>query len=278
MPRSALNAGKDNLFGGTTVDEVDQAAKIDNMPNFVTFLLLLLPAAPLPPSPTRVLFLGNSYTYSNDMPAILQALAAAAGDSLDYEMETPDGASLEEHYRRGSVAIATREGTWDFVVLQEQSLRPAMPIRQVEKEFFRYGELLGRQIKDLHPGAKTILYVTWGRWHHTGALCEIVPEACTYWGADSLITLRYRMLAGRMGAKLAQAGPAWRYVQQHHPEIELFNPDAIHPSLEGSYLAACCLYAAIFDKDPERLAYDYVLAPKVAALLRKAASVVAREK
>lgn len=249
------------------------------MPNFVIYLLLtLLPAPPAPSSPTRVLFIGNSYTYSNDMPAILRSLAASAGYSLDFEMEVPDGASLEEHYRRGSVAIATREGAWDFVVLQEQSLRPAMPIRQVEREFFRYGELLGRQIKGLHPGAKTILYVTWGRWHHTGALCETVPAACTYWGADSLITLRYRMLAGRMGAKLAPAGPAWRYVQQHHPEIELFNPDAIHPSLEGSYLAACCLYAAIFDEGPEKLTYDYVLAPEVAALLRRAAAVVAWEK
>ena len=119
--------------------------------------------------PLRVLFLGNSYTYSNDMPAILLSLAASGGDRLDYEMEVPDGASLEEHYQRGSVAMAIKEGTWDYVVLQEQSLRPAMPVRQVEREFFKYGELLDRQIKTLHPGAKTVLYITWGRWRHTGS-------------------------------------------------------------------------------------------------------------
>lgn len=227
------------------------------------------------PPPIRVLFLGNSYTYSNDMPAILQRLASDGGDSLDYEMEAPDGASLEEHYKRGSVGIALKEGAWDYIVLQEQSLRPAMPLRQVEKTFFRYGELLNRQIKGLYPGAQTLLYVTWGRWRHTGPLCELMPPACSYWGSDSLITLRYRMLAERTGATPVPAGPAWRYVQTHHPEIELFNPDAIHPSLEGSYLAACCFYAIIFRKDPARLSYNYVLAPEVAALLRRVASEVA---
>lgn len=241
--------------------------------------ILLLGRSPAegqsPPPPLRVLFLGNSYTYSNDMPAILKALAASGGDQLDYEMEVPDGASLEEHYRRGSVAIALKDGTWDYVVLQEQSLRPAMPIRQAKQQFFRYGELLGQQASALHPGARTVLFVTWGRWHHTGSLCEWVPEACDYWGSDSLITLRYRMLAERMDAILAPVGPAWRYLQQHHPEIELFNPDAIHPSMEGSYLAACCFYAVLFKKDPVLLSYNYVLAPEVAALLRKVASIVA---
>lgn len=227
------------------------------------------------PPTLRVLFLGNSYTYSNDMPAILQALAVSGGDSLDYEMEVPDGASLEEHYRRGSMGLAFREGAWDYIILQEQSLRPAMPIRQVEREFFRYGELLGEQAKSLHPGAKTVLYITWGRWHNTGLLCELAPAACDYWGADSLITLRYRMLARRMGALTAPVGPAWRYVQRFHPQVELFNPDAIHPSLEGSYLAACCFYAVLFDKDPACLSYDYVLPGEVAALLREAASAVA---
>ena len=227
------------------------------------------------PQTLRVLFIGNSYTYSNDMPVIIQGLAASGGDSLDFEMEVPDGASLEEHYKRGSVAIALKEGDWDYIVLQEQSLRPAMPLKQVEKEFFRYGTLLGQQIGQLHPGAKIALFVTWGRWRHTGSLCQLMPSACGYWGSDSLITLRYRMLAERIGARLAPVGPAWRYVQQNHPEIELFNPDAIHPNLEGSYLAACCFYAILFGKDPARLSYNYVLAPEVAALLREVASKVA---
>lgn len=252
------------------------------LPACFRFLLLAVffSAFPFPeadgqPPPLRALFLGNSYTYSNNMPAILQQLASDGGDSLDYEMEAPDGASLEEHYKRGSAAIALKEGTWDFIVLQEQSLRPAMPLGQVKKTFFRYGELLNRQIKDLYPGAKTLLYVTWGRWHHTGPLCELMPPACGYWGSDSLITLRYRMLAERTGAATVPVGPAWRYIQTHHPEIELFNPDAIHPSLEGSYLAACCFYAVIFRKDPARLSYNYVLAPEVAALLRRVASEIA---
>ncbi|MCB0560337.1 MAG: hypothetical protein H6573_00500 [Lewinellaceae bacterium] len=85
------------------------------------------------------------------------------------------------------------------------------------------------------------------------------------------------MLAEQIGARTAPVGPAWRYMQAHHPEVELFNPDAIHPSMEGSYLAACCLYATIFNNDPNQLSYDYVLPPEVAALLRKVASVVAWE-
>ena len=69
-----------------------------------------------------------------------------------------------------------------------------------------------------------------------------MPAACDYWGLDSLITHTCRAHRHQDGP----GWPAWRYMQEHHPEVELFNPDAIHPSLEGSYLAACCLYAALF--------------------------------
>ena len=246
---------------------------------FLPLFLLLsqLPGGQHPAPPTRVLFIGNSYTYCNDMPFLLQSMASAGGDSLDYIMEAPDGASFEEHYQRGSVHIGFREGPWDYIVFQEQSLRAAMPLKQVEREFFQYGELLIHQAKALYPKAKPILYTTWGRWHHTGSLCQLMPMACGYWGADSLITLRYHMLSERTGATIAPVGPAWRHMQKNHPQIELFYPDAIHPSPEGSFLAACCLYAVIFGKDPACLPYDYVLPPKVAALLREVASEVVWE-
>src|SRR5262249_59875398 len=73
------------------------------------------------PRTARVLFIGNSYTYFNNLPAMFAALAASAGYDVQTEMVAPGGWRLKDHWEKGEGLALLRERRWDYVVLQEQS-------------------------------------------------------------------------------------------------------------------------------------------------------------
>src|SRR5581483_7906932 len=67
----------------------------------------------------RVLFIGNSLTAANDLPAVLQQLAVAAHRPLTCRAVAFGGYSLEDHWNHGEARRAIAEGGWSFVVLQQ---------------------------------------------------------------------------------------------------------------------------------------------------------------
>jgi hypothetical protein len=91
---------------------------------------------------------------------------------------------------------------------------------------------------------------------------------------DSVLRLRYRMLADSNGASLAPAGAVWRYIRGAHPSIELDDADESHPSPAGSYAAACAFYVALFKKDPASISFSYTLDTVQAANIRRAVKKV----
>ena len=91
---------------------------------------------------TRVLFLGNSYTYYNDLPQLLTDLAADMGHVVETAANTPGGYTLQGHASNDTSLDLIAEGGWDFVVLQEQSQIPSFPDFQVEADFFPAAEYL----------------------------------------------------------------------------------------------------------------------------------------
>src|SRR5438045_6727330 len=128
----------------------------------LTGFLLLVAAAPTAArdelKPIRVLFIGNSYTYVNDLPKMLAELAKAGKQRpLEHDRETPGGCSLEKHWKDGKAVKKIEAGKWDFVVLQEHSLRP-LDNRPL---MFEYAVKLDGEVKK--QNAKTLLYQTWAR-------------------------------------------------------------------------------------------------------------------
>ena len=77
----------------------------------------------------RVLFVGNSYTTSNGLPAVFADLASAGGYSSEVGVVAWGGAWLRDHVERGEAPAALLDGDWDYVVLQEQSVVPATAYR-----------------------------------------------------------------------------------------------------------------------------------------------------
>jgi hypothetical protein len=74
--------------------------------------------------PSNILFIGNSFTARNDLPALIAQLAAARGHRVDHRLISVGGASLRTHWNAGAAQKAIDGGKFDYVVLQEQSTLP----------------------------------------------------------------------------------------------------------------------------------------------------------
>jgi hypothetical protein len=222
----------------------------------------------------RALFLGNSYTAYNNLPQLVADAAASVGDVLLFGSNTPGGYTLQGHSTNATSQALMATGTWDYVVLQEQSQAPSFPLSQVEAQVFPFAALLDDQIHAANPCAETVFFMTWGRKNGDASNCATWPPVCTYAGMDSLLNLRYRMMAEANDAILSPVGAVWRYIRTHYPTLELYQSDESHPSAAGSYAAACSFYAALFRKDPTAIAFNSSLPPADAALIRDAAKAV----
>lgn len=184
-----------------------------------------------PPAKLRVLFIGNSYTYFNDLPGLVERLSAA-DRPIEARSVIEGGATLEQHWSVGLALKRIQQGGWDFVVLQEQSGRPVLD----RPRMFEYASAFDAEIKK--HGGRTVLFLTWPRQSRP----ELQPQ----------ITQAYEQLARELGAEVAPVGPAWQKVSQRNPNMELYLPDGAHPSLAGSYLGACVFLAVFYGDRPAK--------------------------
>ncbi len=218
----------------------------------------------------KVLFLGNSYTYVNDLPLMISDIAASAGDNLTYDSNTPGGYTLQLHSTNSTSVSKIAQGNWDYVVLQEQSQLPSFPDSQVNTDVYPYAHILDSLITAANPCTETVFFMTWGRKNGDATNCANWPPVCTYEGMDSLLSLRYRIMADSNNAILSPAGAVWKYIRQNYPLIDLYQSDESHPSVAGTYAAACCFYTVLFRKDPLLITYNSSLSPSDASDIRNA--------
>lgn len=206
----------------------------------------------------RVLFIGNSYTFFNDMPRQLQALAASCGQKMSVCQQTHGGWRLSQHAASPQTLEAIRRGGWDFVVMQEQSKLPAREAEVVEQQMYASAASLDSITRLYNPQAQVVLYQTWG--HN-------IPD---YEQMQQRIADSYLKLAHRLDARCAPVGMAWKRVRSEKPEIGLYQDDGSHPTADGSYLAACVLYATMTGKSFHST-YWAGLTPQTAAYLQQTA-------
>ena len=182
-------------------------------------------------SPLRVLFVGNSYTYFNDLPAMLRTLAGAGRDSIVVHVAsvTEGGASLRTHWNDRTIA-RIRERAWDYVVLQEQSLTPI----ERRPQFVDYGRRFAAEIRS--AGAQVVLYLTWAR--------EQRPAD------QALLDSAYLGLAEETGALVVPVGAAWQELRNVRGLPSLFDEDGSHPSPFGSFVAATVFHRVLFGALP----------------------------
>ncbi|MEP6621806.1 MAG: PEP-CTERM sorting domain-containing protein [bacterium] len=222
------------------------------------------------------------------IPAIFKTLTSEL--HLDYEVhsELISGKSLEYHYTNALPVI--NQGKWNVVVMHDLSTGPVPAARNGNPEsFVKHADLLEQTIHAANKSADVYLYETWSRADLT------YPEKGPYHGSS------IEVMAGDLHdgyarefthnghfKGLAPAGDAWmRAIHQgvaeadptHHEagKVDLWGPDAYHPSIYGAYLNALVLVAEITGKDPrslggsERAAADLGLTPDIAVTLQRIA-------
>ena len=221
----------------------------------------------------NVLFIGNSYTEVNNLPQMVFNIARSMGDDMTYSSNTPGGCTFSQHCTNQSMEMIC-QGGWDVVVLQEQSQYPSFPQSQVEAEVFPYAERLVDSIYAHNPCAEPMFYMTWGRRDGDQINVQYFPVLGTYEGMDSMLCLRYTYMAEAYDASLCPVGRVWHYLRDNNPEIELYSSDGSHPSLAGTYAAACAFYSLIFHRDPTAIEYLGGVDPDQASVIRAAVRTI----
>lgn len=201
----------------------------------------------------QVFFIGNSYTYTENIPRLIQQMARSTGDFLDYEEHVPGGSSFQDHIYNDAVTAKINSKAWDYVVLQEQSLRPALG----DNYSVPYARILNDRIKNSSPCAKTLFYMTWGRENGEANLCnQGMTQMCTYEVMDDKIYDTYMLMALDNRAEVSPVGRVWRKIREQYPAYKLYSEDKSHPSLLGSMAAAYTFYTVLFKKDPTLVPYN----------------------
>jgi hypothetical protein len=205
---------------------------------------------------------------------MLTDLARSVGDTMTFDSNTPGGYTFQGHSTNATSLAKISAGNWDFVVLQEQSQLPSFPINQVESSVFPYARILDSLVNVNNNCAETVFYMTWGRKFGDASNCANFAPLCTYEGMDSMLYLRYMMMADSNDAIVSPVGAVWRSIRQNYPLIDLYQSDNSHPSLAGSYAAACSFYATIFRKDPTLITNNYGLSATDALNIRQTAKSI----
>jgi hypothetical protein len=190
----------------------------------------------------HVLFIGNSYTFENNLPRMFTALARAGNHPVTTGMAVVGGATLQQHLGISETRDKLAAERWDFVVLQEQSVIPAIPslrTAQMYPAVRQFAQTIRAR------GAQPVLLLTWGR--RDGLRDAGYRD---YRTMQSQLTDGYMTIADELNVTVAPAGVAWQTCAAQDAGQALWQADGSHPSKRGSYLTACIVYATLFRESP----------------------------
>jgi hypothetical protein len=182
-----------------------------------------------------VLFVGNSLTYVNDLPSIVESLVDSLPGLTPAERIAPaltafPDYALEDHWADGTAVRAIEQQKWSVVVLPQGSSaldESRVNLREWTKKF-------DGKIKA--AGARTALYSVW-------------PIATRQFDFDR-VTESYTLAAADVNGMLFPVGEAWRAAWRRDPSLALYAADGLHPTVRGSYLGALVIAGMLVDRSP----------------------------
>jgi hypothetical protein len=178
------------------------------------------------PTSLRVLFVGNSLTATNDLPAQVSWLARQTERRLEYRTIAVGGYNLEDHWNLGEARRELAAGSWDVVVMQQGP--SALPESQADLR--RWATTFADAARA--AGTRPALLTVWPESYRQNALPDVIAS--------------YRRAAQAAGAELLPAGAAWREAWRCNRRLPLYGPDGFHPSRLGTYTAALVVYGRLF--------------------------------
>lgn len=185
----------------------------------------------------RILFVGNSFTFFNDMPAMVQNLCNYRRDCV-HAVTLAYGGYYLEQYLEPETEAASRltslltGAQWDYVALQEQSCCPAVETER----FYRAAERLCTRVRQ--TGTEPVFYETWAYRNRFGHRKNLALDYETF--AERQFAA-YEQAAQDNHARCVRAGRCFDAAARDGLYDRLISAgDDYHPTLAGSYLAAVC--------------------------------------
>jgi hypothetical protein len=219
----------------------------------------------------RVLFVGNSFTYYNSMPALVRELAVGdpGGPAIFPVSYTAPNWNLEKAADDDGLADLLDSVRWDAVVLQEQSQMLSFPAEWRRRNVHPVVRELDRKI--FVRGSQTILFMSWGYLRGD----DRNSPSDTYAAMQERLARASLELGRLLDVDVAPVGLAWAEAIRRRPSVKLWADDGRHPSKLGSYLAACVFYAILSRRDPAASPFTAGLPEEEASFLRRVAGDVA---
>ena len=178
----------------------------------------------------RILFIGNSHTYYNDMPLLVKRRAENAGYDCRVAMLAHPGWYLAQHAEWPEARFNILYGGYDYVVLQEHA-HPFGPVETYHEGAAALNDLIRK------AGSVPVLYATWSE--------KAKPEM------QAVMNEAHETVAKEIGALLAPVGENWLQYKENHPDLELYAGDGEHASAAGSDFAASVIWETI-EKDQRK--------------------------
>ncbi|WP_445712193.1 T9SS type A sorting domain-containing protein [Flavobacterium sp.] len=196
-------------------------------------------------SQEKVLFVGNSMTYFNNMPNLFQEIANDKGRNVQAEYYAPGGTGFVNHYVDNNVFNLFENNIWDVVVLQPGTGESAGASWPVDTTIER-GQKLIDSIKKYSPCAKIFLYeIPYGI-----KATNAIPDYNDYQAIQTKIKDSITKIANALEVPFVPAGESARMHLTSQQDLLLHNSyNDVHPNLNGSYLVACSMYAAIYQEE-----------------------------
>lgn len=187
----------------------------------------------------RVLMIGNSYTFYNDLPEVLAALSQKTQYPLEVDSYTAGAMSLRGFLDIPAHARARQlleSGRYDWVVLQDQSQTPAYRPGETLDSVRRWSALARKS------GTRVMLFMTWAHASESGGKMRPLADM------QALTSTAYCRAAVENKVAVAPVGEAWARWYRKNPGKPLHVSDRSHPNPQGTYLAACVIHGALSGK------------------------------
>lgn len=182
-----------------------------------------------PTAAQRVLFVGNSFTFWNHLPLLVEAMAKSRGIIIECEAETGPDLSLEDHWNRGTRDVI-RSGRFTHVVLQQGPSSLASSRANLRE----WAQRFAAEIRA--AGARPALYMVWPDRSRLAYFAQVQES--------------YRLASDDVDGLLLPVGEAWQAAWKLDPRLDLYGPDGFHPSKLGTYAAAATIFARLTETSP----------------------------
>lgn len=188
------------------------------------FALLICAVLAAQKDSTRILFVGNSFTYYYNLSQVVAAMAKTQGLVLETRQSTVGGSSLKEHWNseKGTKTRMMLDSfKWDYVVFNNHSLATFDSTGLFMEYSKKFADLARAK------GAVPVFMETWA--YKANPLMI------------NTISTSYQALSDELKVDVVPCGQLFSEARKWRPDLEMFS-DEKHPSFNGTYLLGLAFF------------------------------------